>query len=114
MIRRRRADALEAFQSLAGSHLDARLPEAGAALLPRISRIAEPARRAAETLERRGDAGGAAWALAAAGLRLDELIEGAAPWRERDDYRSCSEAVYGRPEVERLRGLLRSVRSLAA
>lgn len=105
--------ALGAFQSLAGSHLDARLPEAGAALLPRMTRIVEPARRAAETLERRGDAGGAAWALAAAGLRLDELIEGAAPWRERDDYRRRSEAVYGRPEVERLRALLRSVRSLA-
>ena len=105
--------ALEAFESLARSHLDARLPEAGAALLPRMARIMEPARRAADTLERRGDAGGAAWALAAAGYRLDELIEGAAAWRERDDYGRRSEDVYGRPEIERLRGLLGSVRSLA-
>ena len=104
-------EAVSALDMLARSHLDARLPELGPALVPLIERSLEPARRASSVLEERGDRAGAAWAVLSAAAALDGLIERASPgWRERDDYRSRAAAVYGEPDADRLNAMRRRVR----
>ena len=103
-----------ALRSLAASHLEARLPEAGAALLPLIERSALPAERAASALEARGDPAGAAWALLFGALEFDDLIERAAGWRERGDYRARAAEVYGSPDEARVAAALRGFRTAAA
>ena len=105
--------ALAALHSLAESHLHARLPEAGVALLPRIERICEPALAAADALEARGDQPGAVWAFACAALGLDRLIDAASPWRERADYRQRASAAFGVPDPADLRAFIRIVREVA-
>lgn len=91
---------VETLHSLARSHLDARMPEVGAALVPRLERALIPARRGSEALDAAGDGSGAAWTILSAAAELDGVIEAASPgWRERDDYRRRSEDVYGRPAV---------------
>ncbi len=95
---------VETLHSLARSHLDARMPEVGAALVPRLERALIPARRGSEVLDAAGDRSGAAWTILSAAAELDGVIEAASPgWRERDDYRRRSEDVYGRPAVAALR-----------
>ncbi len=93
--------AVDSLYLLARSHLDARLPEVGAALVPRLERALIPARRASAALAERGDPAGAAWTALSAAAELDGLIEAASPgWRERDDYRRRADAVFGRPPVD--------------
>ena len=94
------------LHSLASSHLDARLPEVGAALVPRLERALAPAQRASGLLAAQGDTEGAVWAALAAGMEIDAIVEAAAPsWRERDDYRIRSQALYGTPDIAALRPL---------
>ena len=96
--------AVDALHSLARSHLDARLPEIGAALMPRLERALIGARRGSASLQINGDQVGAAWTAAAAAAELDDVVEAASPgWRERDDYRVRAGAVYGSPDVAALR-----------
>ena len=102
--------ALAGLRSLAEAHLDARMPEAGAALLPRIERICEPALAGAGALESRGDATGAVWALMHGALELDLLIDAASPWRERADYRARAEAMFGTPDLEMGKAFARMAR----
>ena len=96
--------AVDSLHSLARSHLDARMPEIGAALVPRLERALIPARRASDSLSESGDTVGAQWAAIAAAAELDGVIEAASPgWRERDDYWQRSIAVFGEPDVALLR-----------
>lgn len=96
--------AVESLHALARSHLDARMPEVGAALFPRLERALIPARRAGEALSAAGDHSGAVWTSLSAAAELDGVIEAASPgWRERDDYRRRSADVYGQPSVAPLR-----------
>ena len=98
--------AVDQLHSLARSHLDARLPEVGAALMPRLSRAVEPARRGSDALASAGDVSGAAWTAIAAAAEIDAIVESASPgWRERDDYQPRARAVYGAPDVDELRGV---------
>ena len=103
--------AFASLRALAAAHLDARLPEASAALLPRIERSALPAERAASVLQERGDSAGAAWALLFGAIEFDELIERAARWRERGDYRTRAAAIYGSPDEARTKAVLREFRA---
>lgn len=96
--------AVDAMHSLCRSHLDARLPEVGAALVPKLERALAPARIASDSLLSVGDATGAAWASIVAGAEIDAIVEAVSPgWRERDDYRQRAEAVYVQPNARELR-----------
>ncbi len=98
--------AVDSLHTLALAHLDARMPEIGAALTPRLERALSPSRRASESLNAAGDHLGALWAACSAAAELDGIVEAASPgWRERDDYRSRSEAVYGEPAVAPMRAI---------
>ncbi|MDE2744557.1 MAG: hypothetical protein OXI41_01055 [Chloroflexota bacterium] len=100
----RRWDAVERLHALARSHLDARMPEVGSALVPRLERALIPARRGSDALLTAGDRDAAAWVAMSAAAELDGVVEAAPPgWRERDDYRDRSMDVYGRPSPEILR-----------
>ncbi len=91
--------AADALHSLARSHLDARLPEIGAALMPRLERALVGARRGSASLLANGDHVGASWAATAAAAELDGVVEAASPgWRERDDYGVRAGVVYGRAD----------------
>lgn len=103
---------LGSLHSLARSHLDARLPEVGAALVPRLERALAPAQRASGLLAAQGDHEAAVWPALAAAAEIDKIIEAAAPgWRERDDYRTRSKAVYGTPDIAGLRSLRTELQS---
>lgn len=106
--------AFAALRSLAASHAEARRPDARAALLPQIERFALPAERAASVLEARDDSAGAAWALLFGALEFDDLIERAAGWRERDDYRTRAGEMYGSPDEARVAAALRGFRAAAS
>jgi len=100
----RRWDTVDGLFALARSHLDARMPEVGAALVPRLERALTPARRGSDALLTAGDRDAAAWTAMSAAAELDGVVEAASPgWRERDDYRDRSESVYGRPNTTLLR-----------
>ena len=104
--------AVDNLEALARSHLDARLPEVGPALLPLIERTLEPGRRAGATLARQGDAPAAHWAALSAAAEMDALVERAAPgWRDRDDYPARATAVYGTPDHPLLTTLRRRLHS---
>ena len=107
--------AVDSLHSLAKSHLDARLPEVGAALQPRLERALIVGRRASAALTQTGDPGGVVWAAINAAAEVDGIIEAASPgWRERDDYGIRAAAVYGAPDAERLSDARREVsRSLS-
>ena len=100
--------AVDNLEALARSHLDARLPEVGPALLPLIERTLEPGRRASATLAAQGDAPAALWTALSAAAEMDALVERAAPgWRDRDDYPARATAVYGTPDHPLLTALRR-------
>lgn len=108
----RRWDAVERLHALAKSHLDARMPEVGSALVPRLERALIPARRGSDALQAAGDSAAAAWTALSAAAELDGVVEAASPgWRERDDYRDRSTDVYGRPSSEILRRLCVEIQS---
>lgn len=96
--------AVDELHSLAISHLDARMPEIGPALMPRLERALTPAKRGSQSLTAANDRAGAAWTAIAAAAELDGVIEAASPgWRERDDYQRRAAAVYGTPDAKALR-----------
>lgn len=96
--------AVDAMHALCRSHLDARLPEVGAALVPRLERALAPARIASDSLIGVGDATGAVWASMAAASEIDAIVEAVSPgWRERDDYGQRAAAIYGGPNIRDLR-----------
>lgn len=96
--------AVASLHTLAKSHLEARLPEVGAALVPRLERALIPARRGSEALSGQGDVSGAVWTAISAAAEIDGVVEAASPgWRERDDYRRRSPDVYGEPQPDVLR-----------
>lgn len=98
--------AVDDLHSLCRAHLDARMPEVGAALVPRLERAVIPARRASDSLSAVGDENGAAWSAITAAADLDAVVEAASPgWRERNDYRQRANAVYGEPDLDQLRSL---------
>ncbi|MDE2986781.1 MAG: hypothetical protein OXT70_01860 [Chloroflexota bacterium] len=108
----RRWDGVERLHALAISHLDARMPEVGSALVPRLERALIPARRGSDALLAAGDSAAADWAALSAAAELDGVVEAASPgWRERDDYRGRSTDVYGRPSPEILRRLCVEIQS---
>jgi len=108
----RRWDAVERLHVLARSHLDARMPEVGSALVPRLERVLMPARRGSDALLTAGDPAAAAWVAMSAAAELDGVVEAASPgWRERDDYRDRSTDVYGQPSPEILRHLCVEIQS---
>ena len=110
-----RWSAAESLHALAISHLDARMPEVGAALFPRLERALIPAGRASEVLSAAGDHSGAAWTILSAAAELDGVVEAASPgWRERDDYRRRSEEVFGRPAAAALRHVCVEIQSRLA
>ena len=95
---------VERLHTLAMAHLDARMPEVGGALVPRLERALIPARYGSEALLDAGDVSGAVWAAVSGAAELDGVVEAASPgWRERDDYQRRSESVFGRPSVDMLR-----------
>ena len=103
---RERWSAVDSLRALAHSHLDARMPEVGAALVPRLERALIPARQGSDALAQRGDVVGAVWSAISAAAELDGLVEAASPgWRERDDYQQRASAVFGQPRVDELRRL---------
>ena len=107
-----RWSAVEALESLARSHLDARMPEVGAALVPRLERAIIPARRGSDALSSQGDVAGAVWCAVSAAAELDGVVEAASPgWRERDDYGLRSLAVYGQASADGLRRVCVGVQS---
>ena len=104
--------AVDSLHSLAKSHLDARMPEVGAALLPRLDRALDPARQGSEALSEVGDGIGATWTAIAAAAELDAIIEAASPgWRERNDYQPRALDVYGSPSIKELRRVCVEVQS---
>ena len=104
--------AVASLHSLAKSHLDARMPEVGAALLPRLDRALDPARQGSEALLEVGDGSGATWTAIAASAELDAIIEAASPgWRERNDYQPRAVDVYGSPSIKELRRVCVEVQS---
>ncbi len=104
--------AVDSLHSLAKSHLDARMPEVGAALVPRLDRALAPARRGSASLSSAGDASGATWTAIAAAAEFDSIVEAASPgWRERDDYQLRAADVYGSPEIRELRRVCVEVQS---
>lgn len=105
------ADA-RALEELARSHLEARMPEVGAAFVPLLERIVVPAQRASGVLASRGDRAGAAWAALSAAAAFDGLIERASPgWRERSDYAARAAALYGEPNPDSITTLRRRLRT---
>lgn len=97
---------VDALYALCRSHLGARMPEVGAALVPRLERALAPARIASESLRRVDDAAGAAWTSIAAASEIDAIIEAVSPgWRERDDYAQRAAATYGEPNIREIRML---------
>ena len=101
-----RWSAVDDLFSLCRAHLDARMPEVGAALVPRLERGIAPARRGSEALSRAGDVTGAQWTALAAAAEIDGIVETASPgWRERQDYRERSLAVYGEANAATLRSV---------
>ena len=103
---------VDALHSLAKSHLDARMPEVGAALLPRLERALIPAQRGSAVLAGAGDLTGASWTTLSAAAELDGIVEAAAPgWRERDDYQQRAEDVFGRSDVDELRRVCVEIQS---
>jgi len=107
-----RWSAVDSLHALAKSHLAARMPEVGAALVPRLERALIPARRGSNALLGQGDTAGAAWSALSAAAELDGVIEAASPgWRERDDYRPRSDLVFGAPQVDPLRRLCIEIQS---
>lgn len=108
----RRWDSVERLHALATSHLDARMPEVGSALVPRLERALIPARRGSDALLAVGDRAAAAWTALSAAAELDGVVEAASPgWRERDDYRERSMDVYGRPSPQVLRRVCVEIQS---
>ncbi len=104
--------AVDSLHSLAKSHLDARMPEVGAALLPRLDRALDPARQGSEALLEVGDVSGATWTAISAAAELDAIIEAASPgWRERNDYQQRAVDVYGSPSITELRRVCVEVQS---
>ena len=104
--------AVDSLHSLAKSHLDARMPEVGAALLPRLDRAHGPARQGSEALLEVGDASGATWTAISAAAELDAIIEAASPgWRERNDYQQRAVDVYCSPSITELRRVCVEVQS---
>ena len=104
--------AVDSLHSLAKSHLDARMPEVGAALLPRLNRALAPARQGSEALLEVGDVSGATWTAISAAAELDAIIEAASPgWRERNDYQQRAVDVYGSPSITELRRVCVEVQS---
>ena len=98
--------AVDALHALCRSHLDARLPEVGAALVPRLERALVPARIASDSFAAASDQAGAAWAAVSGAAEIDAIVEAASPgWRERDDYGQRAAAIYGAPSVKELRVL---------
>lgn len=96
--------AVDSLYALCRSHLDARMPEVGAALVPRLERALAPARIASDSLIKADDAAGAPWTSIAAASEIDAIIESVSPgWRERDDYAQRAATVYGEPNVRELR-----------
>ena len=96
--------AVDSLHTLALSHLEARMPEVGAALTPRLERALLPARLGSEALANVGDLTSAAWTAVAAAAELDGVVESASPgWRERDDYQPRAAAVFGQPDSDALR-----------
>lgn len=94
----------EALYSLARVHLEARLPEVGAALVPRLERALTPARAASQALSDAGDPAAAAWTAINAAAEIDAIIEAAAPgWRERSDYAQRAASIYADPQRAALR-----------
>lgn len=98
--------AVDSLHSLCRSHLDARVPEVGAALVPRLERGVIPAKAGSRALQAAGDLTGAAWAAIAAAADIDAVVEAASPgWRERHDYQQRAQAVYGEPNIDALRSI---------
>lgn len=98
--------AVDSLHALCRAHLDARLPEVGAALVPRLERALAPARIASTSLAGVGDETGAAWASMTAATEIDAVVEAVSPgWRERDDYGRRAAAIYGEPDLKELRVL---------
>ena len=96
--------AVDSLYALCRSHLDARMPEVGAALVPRLERALAPARIASDSLIKADDTAGAAWTSIAAASEIDAIIESVSPgWRERDDYAQRAAFTYGEPNVRELR-----------
>ncbi len=103
---RSRWAAVESLHSLARSHLDARLPEVGAALVPRLERAVTPAKAGRDALQSAGDLSGAAWVAIAAAADIDNVVEAASPgWRERHDYGERARLIYGEPNIDALRSI---------
>ena len=97
-------EAVDRLRALCSAHLEARLPEVGAALTPRLERGAAPARAGSGALLAAGDLSGAAWCAISAAADIDGVIEAASPgWRERRDYQERARAIYGEPQIEALR-----------
>lgn len=98
--------AVDSLYALCRSHLDARLPEVGAALVPRLERALDPARIASDSFAGTADQTAAVWAAVSAAAEIDSVVEAASPgWRERADYQQRAAAIYGEPSVGDLRGL---------
>ena len=98
--------AVDALHVLCRSHLDARMPEVGAALAPRLERAMVPARIASDSLAAAGDQAGAIWAAVSGAAEIDAIIEEVSPgWRERNDYGKRAVAIYGTPDIKELRVL---------
>ncbi len=96
--------AVDSLYSLCRAHLDARMPEVGAALVPRLDRAIAPARAGSEALSGAGDVTGAHWTALAAAADIDNMVEAASSgWRERRDYQERAQAVYGEPDAAALR-----------
>lgn len=103
---RSRWAAVDSLHSLARSHLDARLPEVGAALVPRLERAVTPAKAGSDALQAAGDLTGAAWVAIAAAADIDNVVEAASSgWRERHDYMERARLIYGEPNIEALRSI---------
>lgn len=98
--------AVDALQALCRTHLDARMPEVGVALVPRLERAVAPARVASDSLGAAGDQAGAIWAAVSGAAEIDAIVEAVSPgWRERDDYKQRAQAVYAQPDLKELRTL---------
>lgn len=103
---RSRWAAADSLHSLARSHLDARLPEVGAALVPRLERGVTPAKAGSVALQDAGDLTGATWVVIAAAADIDAVVETASPgWRERHDYEQRARAIYAEPRIDALRSV---------
>ncbi len=98
--------SVDSLHTLCRSHLDARMPEVGAALVPRLERGIVPARAGSQAQQSAGDLSGAAWTAIAAAADIDGVVEAASPgWRERHDYQERSRTIYAEPRIDVLRGV---------